>query len=82
MEAVQSELTQFRTFIDAQIGCGRTDLTPEQTLQLWRECRTELGESVTAVRRALSELDSGQPGRPLREFIQDFRVRNQIPADE
>jgi hypothetical protein len=81
MGAVISELTEFRHFLDEQIELGRTDLTPEQMLQMWREARQNLPETIAAVRRALTEFDSGITGRSLREFAEEFRIQNQIPTD-
>jgi L-alanine-DL-glutamate epimerase-like enolase superfamily enzyme len=78
MESAPTELVAFRDFLDGQIASGRTDLTPEESLDLWRE---SLAQSVAAVNKALADLRAGETGQPLREFIAEFRAQNQIPAD-
>jgi hypothetical protein len=81
MQLTQPELVAFRAFLDGQIACGRADLTPEESLELWRASRQEFADSVAAVKKALADLDAGETGQPLREFITEFRVQHQIPAD-
>jgi hypothetical protein len=81
METAFTELEAFRSFLDNQIASGRRDLTPEQSLEMWRESRRQdLEDSVAAVRKALADLDAGETGQPLREFIAEFRTQQQIPV--
>ncbi len=75
MESAPTELVAFRDFLDSQIANGRSDLTPEASLELWRET---LAQSAAAVNKALAELKAGEKGQPLREFIAEFRTENQI----
>jgi hypothetical protein len=78
---VSSELHAFRQFLDAQIESGRDDLTPEESLRLWRAERQEFEESVAAIREALAELDAGGKGTPLDEFVKEFRRQHNISPD-
>ena len=78
MESAPTELVAFRDFLDGQIESGRADLTPEASVELWRET---LAQSAAAVNKALAELKAGETGQPLREFIAEFRDEHQIPAE-
>lgn len=69
-----SELKAFREFLDEQIERGRVQSSPEQVLELWRR-QQDLHESVAAVREALAEMDAGDTGQPLDEFMKEFRAR-------
>ncbi|MEX2561249.1 MAG: hypothetical protein WD403_15105 [Pirellulales bacterium] len=76
-----NELQAFRRFLDEQIESGRLDLSPEESLRLWQQQRRDLDESVAAVQRALAEMDAGETGKPLAEFADEFRRRNNISRD-
>jgi hypothetical protein len=75
------EIVAFRSFIDEQIALGRSDLTPEESLLLWRAQRAELDDDVIAVERALAYVDSGGTCVPLRDFINEFRRRKSVSPD-
>ncbi|MGQ0636345.1 MAG: hypothetical protein ACT4QC_17170 [Planctomycetaceae bacterium] len=81
MSAVTSELMDFKQFLEAQIASGCTDLTPEESVRMWRQVAGELAESVSAVQRALTALDCGQRGKPLNDFVDEFRAQHEIPGD-
>jgi putative addiction module component (TIGR02574 family) len=69
-----AELNAFRQFLDEQIEQGRVHSSPEQVVELWRR-QQGLRESTMAVRQALSEMDAGDLGQPLDEFLDEFRTR-------
>ena len=69
-----SEIEAFRTFLDEQIALGRSDLTLEQSLALWRARQSELEDDLVAVDQALAYLRSGGACIPLRDFIDEFRA--------
>lgn len=72
-----TELKAFRAFLDEQIERGRAQSSPEQLVELWQR-QQDLLEGVRAVRQALSDMDAGDTGRPLDEFIDEFRARNNV----
>lgn len=76
-----TELQAFRAFLDRQIAEGRTDLSPEDSLALCQSARDELRDSVAAVLPALADMHAGDSGQPLREFVDEFRKKNDISAD-
>ena len=77
---VSNELAEFVRFASEQLGNGGADLSPEECLRLWRLAQRECVEANEGIRRGLSELDAGF-GRPLAEFTEEFRRRNQITAE-
>lgn len=81
MATTTSQLAEFKQFFEAQIAAGHDDVSPEELVQLWRRHRGELTESVECVRRALQNLSAGERGRPLDEFVEDFRTRRGISRD-
>ena len=71
------ELKAFRQFLDEQIERGGVHASPEQVVKLWRR-QQELRDSTSAVREALSEMDAGDVGQPLDEFLDEFRTRSML----
>lgn len=76
-----SELEAFRAFVDQQIESGQSEQSPESVLRLWQAYREDLMESVAAIKQALSDMDAGETGKPLREFMDEFRKKNDISQD-
>jgi hypothetical protein len=81
MSIDSNELEAFREFLDIQIASGQTDLTPEESLALWQDIRRDLPASVAALNKTIAELDAGGTGKPLRDFIAEFRAKHQISPD-
>ncbi|MBI1900280.1 MAG: hypothetical protein HYS13_04080 [Planctomycetia bacterium] len=77
-----SELVVYRRFLETLIQSGCTNVTPEESIRLWRECTRDLPDSVAAVKRALEGLKAGKRGMPLDEFAREFRARNQQRSSE
>lgn len=75
------ELESFRRFLEEQIESGNANLSPEESLQLWRAQRRERDGSVSAVKEALAEMEAGVAGKPLQQFTNEFRLRNKITRD-
>jgi hypothetical protein len=71
-----SELEAFRDFVDQQIESGQADQSPENVLRQWQIERAQLMESVRAVKEGLEDMDAGDTGRPLREFMEEFKAAN------
>ncbi|MBI1900278.1 MAG: hypothetical protein HYS13_04070 [Planctomycetia bacterium] len=79
---VVTDLLEFRQFLDAQIASGRANLTPEETVRLWRESRREFEETVAELKDALADVAAGDRGVPAGEFMKDLRARNYKSAKE
>jgi hypothetical protein len=77
---VTQDLLAFRRFLDEQIESGQDQLTPEESLALWREQRRDLEESAAAIKQALAEMEAGDAGVPLEQFAAEFRSRNSIDS--
>jgi hypothetical protein len=78
-----TELAQFKQFIVDHLQKGDI-LSPEEALDLWRlthPISDDLADSVSALREALADLDSGERGVPLDEFDREFRRRHNLPLD-
>ena len=75
---ISSELEAFRRFLDEQFESGCADLTPEESLELWRTQQRERAEANEGIRRGLEDLKAGR-GQALSEFAADFRKKNNIP---
>ncbi len=78
-----SELESFHRFLGDQLAHGGTMMTPEECLELWRERNPSddrFDDDTQAIREALDDMDAGDRGQPLQEFLADFRARKQIPS--
>jgi hypothetical protein len=63
---------ELQRYPDAQLESGCLDQARNSD---------ELAESVKTVQRALAELDRGERGRPLDDFVDEFRSQHQIARD-
>ncbi len=73
-----NELANFHQFIGEQLDAAEAKLSPEEALDLWRAQHppTEgFGETVAALREAISDMAAGDTGLPLAEFDREFRQR-------
>lgn len=67
---------------DVCLSCGER-LYSEEAVRRFEEIRRNLAleESATAVRQALADMDAGNTGIPLHEFVDAFRKKNNIRPD-
>lgn len=82
---MHSDLQQFHQFLGERLVSGGRDLSPEQVLDEWRVLHPadeELAESVTAVRRAIAEMKSGDQGRHLDAVLLEIRQRIAHPSKQ
>jgi hypothetical protein len=85
MATTIEEITEFQQFALGQVRSAGVDLSLEELLQLWRT-RDTMPENLNgddvhdAIRRGIAEADAGL-GRPLDEFMDEFRQRHSIPQD-
>ena len=59
----------FAKFLNAQIGTGKTDESPEELLRVWRE---DHADAIEDVRQGIQNMDAGL-GRPLDEVDREIR---------
>jgi hypothetical protein len=70
------ELEAFHRFLGEQLANGGRALTPEECLELWRAqhpAGEQLRASVRAVQEALADMEAGDAGEPLAQFLAEFR---------
>ncbi len=78
-----NELESFHRFLGDQLAQGESMLTPEECLELWRAQNPsddDLDAEAQAIREAIEDMRAGDVGRPLPEFLTDFRARKRIPS--
>jgi hypothetical protein len=81
MRATAKELQSFYQFAEQRLGNGGCDQSLDELLLEWRACNPtsdELDENVIAVQASLRDMDNGETGRPIAEFLTEFRRRNGI----
>lgn len=72
------ELARFHDFLGDCLSQGDA-LTPEDALALWRienPAFWEIEETVLAVQESLADMEAGDTGMPLDEFVEQFRQRH------
>ena len=75
------ELQSFYEFAEQRLRNGGSDLSLDDLYDQWRACNPtpdQLETDVLAVRAALRDLDAGEKGQPIDEFIGEFERRNGI----
>jgi hypothetical protein len=73
-----NELQAFHRFLGDQLANGGSALTPEECLDLWRAEHPrddELEADIQAVQEALRDMEAGDSGQPIEEFLTEFRAR-------
>lgn len=79
MPATQQELDNFHRFAVEQLRHEAPAASLEELLARWRTARQRT-EVNGAIREGLAPMNAGL-GRPLDEFMADFRARHQVSAD-
>jgi hypothetical protein len=75
------ELQSFHQFIGERLNIGHTSLSPEEALEIWRlqnRSPEEFQEDVEAIRQALADMEAGDTGTPVEEFLTEFEKRHQL----
>jgi hypothetical protein len=73
---VMNELEAFHRFLGDQLTNGDATLTPEECVDLWRArnpMADELYSDVAAIKEALDDMEAGDYGIPLQDFLADLR---------
>jgi len=81
MAATTQQLQSFYQFADQRLRNGGGDATLDELYGEWRACNPtpeELETNVLAVRAALRDMEAGEKGQPIEEFISEFERRNGI----
>ena len=79
MPATQQVLDNFHRFAVEQLRHQASTASLEELLARWRAAR-ERTETNAAIREGLAQMNAGL-GRPLDEFMADFRARHQVSTD-
>jgi hypothetical protein len=72
-----NELEAFHQFVGDKLSNGESVLTPEECVDLWRAQHPgaeELHAGIAAIKEALADLEGGDLGIPLPEFLADLRA--------
>lgn len=76
MATLTEELDSFYKFAEGRLRSDATGETLDSLCAEWRighPSPDELGMNVRAVRAALRDMEAGESGRPIGEFIAEFR---------
>ena len=79
MPSTLQELDNFHHFAADQLRNPDSAASLEELLGRWRAAR-ERGDANAAIAEGLSQMKAGR-GRPLDDFIAEFRAEHNIPAD-
>jgi len=85
VSADTSELARFHQFILEKLANGASRLSPEDALDQWRSENPsieDLAESVEAVKKALTDMQGGDTGRPADEVIANLRRRYDVSTQQ
>ncbi len=75
-----TELQRYHQFQKELLTQGRTDLSPEEVLRLWRAQQQDYADTVEAIREGLVDVKAGRT-EPLEHFDRKFREKHNIPHD-
>jgi len=81
MVAATQELQSFYQFAERRLRSGASDQTLDDLYLEWRASNPAPGDldaNVRAVRAAIRDMDNGETGRPIDDFLADFRRQNGI----
>lgn len=78
------ELASFHHFIGEQLNTGQPSMSPEEALETWRlqnRSPVEYEADVRAIKEALDDMDAGDAGIPLEEYLAEFEKRHNPGAN-
>jgi hypothetical protein len=67
-----NDLRAFKHFIEAKLSNGGSDLTVDDVIGLWdieTQPESEREASVKAIQEALDDMEAGDTGTPVDEFL-------------
>ncbi|MGQ0634469.1 MAG: hypothetical protein ACT4QC_07660 [Planctomycetaceae bacterium] len=77
--SIETELARFERFVSECVEGDKANLSPEETLDLWRAENPhpdDAAETILAIRQALNDIAAGERGVPLEEFDVRFRQKH------
>lgn len=83
--ATQRQIDGFHEFATRQLRAGHGDLSLAEMFDLWEtenQSDDELADSVAALRSALSDMEQGDTGRPVEQFMEEMRNQYGISSSE
>ncbi len=81
MSITLEQLNQFREYAEQRLTAGSAELDMVELAAEWQfehESQDHLKEDTLAFKAALRDMDAGETGRPMAEFLKEFEERNQI----
>jgi len=81
MSITLEQLNQFRDYAEQRLSAGSATLDMVELAAEWQfqhESRDHLKEDILAVKAALRDMDAGETGRPMAEFLKEFEELHQI----
>ncbi|HBE67542.1 MAG TPA: hypothetical protein DDW52_05265 [Planctomycetaceae bacterium] len=85
MSITQEKIEQFREFAMERLATDATSLNMVDLAAEWEfehESQEHQQHDVAAVNASLRDMDAGQTGRPMSEFLAEFRQRNQSQTEQ
>jgi hypothetical protein len=70
------EINDFARFARAHLEASDESLSIDELFDRWREQCPSV-EDTLAVRASIRDMENGESGRPLDEFSDEFRKRNE-----
>ena len=83
MAVTKDQIDSFHQFATERISNGGSDMTMRELLQLWaleNPTDEEREQVVAIIRQGDKDIEAGNY-RPLDEFMEEFRAKNDIPHD-
>jgi len=80
----QKELVQFLKFFQELVAEGRTDLSIEQALELWRQpcpCPNDPDSTLAALREAIVDMKAEDQGISIEQFNRELVEQRSRRAD-
>lgn len=75
------QLNQFHEYAEQRLTAGSAALDLVELATEWQfqhESQDHMKQDTLAVKAALADMDAGETGRPMSEFMKEFEERHQI----
>jgi hypothetical protein len=81
---LDNELASFHQFVAIKLSENKTNLSPEEVLDLWRDEHPHSGEfddATAALKEAFADIAAGDNGVPFEDFEREFRKKHGLDAN-